>query len=225
MTNGKGDVSVTENAGRARWVAENCLAATMPRRWAHVVGVVEAVRGVAHILSPADRATVLAAAWLHDIGVAKFARRVGSPPVDGAALATELGFPSGITSLIAHHGASLEPGSPWADHVSAHPIPPRALADVLMFAELTTTAEGRGIAAPQRIANLLAHGQPWDPTGALLRAAAPGLLAAVERVNAAHLEWIRSSVGSPSRGGHRTTRHLMSTAPDGAAGRSESVGQ
>src|SRR5262245_45888415 len=56
---------------------------------------------------PADTvATLVASAWLHDIGYAPALRQTGFHPLDGAMYLRQEGWPEPVCALVAHHSGS-----------------------------------------------------------------------------------------------------------------------
>jgi hypothetical protein len=68
------------------WAADYAaeLLAPLGDRWAHVQGVVRQGRRVAAILPPEERAVLVAAAYLHDLGYAASLAETGLHALDGA---------------------------------------------------------------------------------------------------------------------------------------------
>src|SRR4051794_12498122 len=77
---------------RAALLSEELLAPLGPR-WLHVQSVAERAGFLAQLADPADRPSVVAAAWLHDIGYAPALVVTGLHPVDGARYLRENGWP------------------------------------------------------------------------------------------------------------------------------------
>jgi HD domain len=90
-------------------LAEEVLGAGLERRRQHV----RAVAGRAEELRPSvpagERALLVAAAWLHDIGYSPAVARTGFHPLDGARYLRDNGWPKRLVNLVAHHsGARFE---------------------------------------------------------------------------------------------------------------------
>ncbi|SKU61280.1 HD domain-containing protein [Mycobacteroides abscessus] len=127
-------------------------------RLAHTIGVVVEADWLAQaLLTDVDRQTVLAAAWIHDIGRAPDLNDTGFHPVDGARFARSLGFPSQIVSLIAHHtGATIEAQElgMQAELETFAPPDPRLL-EVLSTADLSAGPDGAHIDPHVRLVEVL----------------------------------------------------------------------
>src|SRR5664279_2302487 len=90
----------------ARQLARDQLARPLPRRWTHVQAVGATAERVSFALEQAERATLICAAWLHDIGYAPGVRLTGFHPLDGARLLRSLGVETRVCALVAHHSAA-----------------------------------------------------------------------------------------------------------------------
>ena len=175
----------TDLASRARSLAERHLV-DVPRRWAHVKGVAAGATAVAPALDPEHAESIVAAAWLHDIGYATDLAVSGFHPVDGARFAMDVGMPDLVVSLIAFHtGAefeALQRGLLVELHEFA--APPVDILDVVTFADMTTSLSGESIAATDRVAEILTRYEPDTVVYNAVSRSAPQLLGAVQRVNA-----------------------------------------
>lgn len=77
-------------------------------RWAHVQAVAEQASRIAPaVLPPAERETLIVAAWLHDIGYAPALASTGLHPLDGARHLEALGVDRRLCCL----------GGVWPDMV------------------------------------------------------------------------------------------------------------
>ena len=170
---------------RARSVSEACLV-MLPRRWAHVQGVAEAGALVARLADSRHADEIVAACWLHDVGYAAEIAETGFHPVDGARFAQRVGFPPLVVSLIAFHtGADVEAAERGlSGDLAKFDAPPADVLDVVTFADMTTAVDGTPIDADARVAEILTRYEPGDPVHRAVSASAPGLLASVGRVQA-----------------------------------------
>lgn len=168
---------------RARTVAEDRLV-SLPRRWAHVQGVASRAVEVTSTLGSLLADEIVAAAWLHDVGYADTVAVSGFHPVDGALFARREGFPELVVSLIAFHTGAEEEASQRGLSMSLSEFTPPAedTLDVVTFCDLTTSVDGALTDAHSRIAEILERYEPTDPVHRAVSASAPGLLAAVGRV-------------------------------------------
>src|SRR5436305_1992186 len=86
------------------WAAEQATThlPVLETRWSHVQSVVEQARVVGQALNDTDRTTLVAAAYLHDIGYAPTIQKTGFHPLDGAIYLRSLGKER-LACLVAHH--------------------------------------------------------------------------------------------------------------------------
>jgi putative nucleotidyltransferase with HDIG domain len=168
----------------ARALAERRLS-PLPRRLAHVRGVASAAQRLAEQLPVADADTLVASAWLHDVGYAPTLTRTGFHPLDGAIFLRSLAFPEVVVALVAHHSNSIfearERGLGAA--LAALPRPPDDLLDALTYADLVTSPDGEPIEARDRLADMLERYPNDDPVHRAVRSATQSLLQTVARVS------------------------------------------
>ncbi len=165
-------------------MAERQLA-NVPPRWAHVQGVAAMAAAVAPILDPEHADSIVAAAWLHDVGYAPGLAVTGFHPVDGAQFALDAGMPDLVVRLIAFHtGAEIEAQQRGlVMQMQQFAPPPTEILDVVTFADMTTSPTGQPIAAADRVAEILARYAPGSLVHDAVSRSAPELFAAVERVS------------------------------------------
>ena len=91
------------------WAAEESRARLAPlgSRWVHSRGVAQRARDIATTVDREDRAVLLAAAYLHDVGYAPELRVHGFHPLDGRALAQRAGSRSPRGSRCSSHGREV----------------------------------------------------------------------------------------------------------------------
>jgi hypothetical protein len=172
-------------ADRARRVAEFRLA-PLTTRLAHVRGVAVAARRLVARIDLLEADSLVAAAWLHDVGYAPSVRSTGFHPVDGAVFVRAEGFPAAVVSLVAYHtGAVFEARERGLSDVLAEvPEPSTLLLDLLTCADMTTGPDGSAVRAEDRVSEVLSRYPEDDPVHRAIELAAPSLLAAVARVDA-----------------------------------------
>ncbi len=140
---------------RARSLA-TLLLQGQDQRLAHVAAAAKAASYVALRVPSSQADTIVAAAWLHDIGFATSLRRSGFHPLDGAIYLQDLGWGAPVVSLVAHHShsrvlaAHLHLGSALA----AFPEPDEMSAHVLAYADVVAGADGRGATLSERVSDL-----------------------------------------------------------------------
>jgi putative nucleotidyltransferase with HDIG domain len=162
------------------------LLTELPRRWAHVQGVATAAASAARSVASADESSIIAAAWLHDVGYSDSISQTGFHPLDGATYARDAGLPALVVSLIAYHTGAVEEAMErgLSADLAEIPQPPSAVLDVLTFADLTTSPDGKPVEASDRIEEILSRYEPSDPVHRAVSRSAPSLLEAVARVEA-----------------------------------------
>ncbi|WP_280245924.1 HD domain-containing protein [Nocardia abscessus] len=152
--------------------------APLPRRLAHVEGVVRQASAAAIISD--DPPLLVAAAWLHDIGYAPNIQRIGFHPVDGAEFLREHGAGDRLCGLVANHSCACveaqRRGLPigWPDEESA-------LRDALWWADMTTTPTGGLTGVRERIAEVQERYGPEHVVSQSVAEAAPYLVGAADR--------------------------------------------
>ena len=165
----------------ARSMAEAFLANTLPRRWAHTIGVANTAERLSAALEPVHADTIAAAAWLHDIGYAPELVDNGFHPIDGAAHVsrTAPGLWSTV-NLIAHHtGAAFEAHERGLDSDLARypfPVDIDELA-ILNAADLCTSPDGALIDPQARVNEILDRYPPEHPVHRAIAKSGPLLVA------------------------------------------------
>jgi hypothetical protein len=169
---------------RARALAREHLAESLPRRWAHVRAVAAAATRLAADLEPADQSLLITAAWLHDIGYSPALCRTGFHPLDGARFLRSGGADSRLCGLVAHHTAArveaglrgfrVEMDTEFRQEQSQ-------VADLLWLADLTTGPGGELVTVEERLDEIARRYGPWHVVTSAAALATPELLAAAAR--------------------------------------------
>ena len=95
---------------KARAQAKSLLRKDLPERWQHSIGVATRAKELAVTVPPAQRALLVASAWLHDIGYSPRLKRTGFHPLDGGTYLRDRGWEEELCALVAHHsGARFVP--------------------------------------------------------------------------------------------------------------------
>ena len=170
----------------AQWASSHAedLLEPLGARWAHVRAVAEQAGRIAPAVLPADqRETLIAAAWLHDIGYAPALATTGFHPLDGARHLEALGVDHRLCCLVAHHsGATFEAEERgYAPELAAFDREDSPVMDALTYADMTTGPAGQRVAFDARINEILERYPPDDPVHRAISHARPTLAAAVER--------------------------------------------
>jgi D-serine deaminase-like pyridoxal phosphate-dependent protein len=155
---------------------------SLPRRWAHVQGVARQARTV-RVLAGLDADLLEAAAILHDVGYAPDLVRTGFHPLDGAVYLAEIGAPSRLVHLVAHHSyAWLEAHQRGLEEEMERFTDERGLIrDALWYCDQTTSPDGKVVTAQARIAEIKQRYGPGNLVTQFITEAAPELFAAVDR--------------------------------------------
>lgn len=167
----------------ARAFAQEALA-DLPDRLRHSEAVAQRARAICATIDPADRPTLVAAAFLHDVGYSQIAMDTGFHPVDGARLVLHRGWPPRIAALIAHHSgadfAARELG--LAGALAEFPDECSTVTDALLYADQSTGPRGEPLDAAERIKRSLQRHGPGSVNARVATERTPFLLEAVARV-------------------------------------------
>ncbi|MEX3107544.1 MULTISPECIES: HD domain-containing protein [unclassified Streptomyces] len=170
-------------------VARAELRTALPRRWAHTRGVAERAVGLGRVVGE-DATLLVAAATLHDVGYSPRVAVTGFHPLDGARfLRDECGADERLVRLVANHSfAFLEAEERGLGGELAEEFPllrEPLLVDALVYCDMTTAPDGERITARERIAEIRSRYGDDSVVGRFIRRAAPEILAAVGRIEAA----------------------------------------
>jgi putative nucleotidyltransferase with HDIG domain len=142
----------------ARDLAEQLLAESAPRSWAHSQGVGRRAESLATVLGD-DAELLAAAAWLHDIGAAPQLVTTRMHNLDGARYLRDIAAADPrICSLVANHTCTCletEHRNVSAELETEFPPPRAFLADALTYSDVTTTPDGRPTNIEDRLADVL----------------------------------------------------------------------
>ena len=170
----------------ARDVTHRALAASLPRRWAHVQGVAERA-GQARPLFGEDGALLVAAAWLHDVGYADDLIDTGFHAIDGARYLRRIDAPDRLVNLVAHHSCAVLEAEQrgLSAELAEFTDEESPVRDALWWADMTTTPDGGRTTVTKRVAEIQGRYGPDDVVSCFIRWAWPELLAAIERTESA----------------------------------------
>jgi hypothetical protein len=150
-------------------------------RWLHVQGVAAKAAWVSRAFDGEDRAHLLAAAHLHDVGYAPSLRVTGLHQLDGAAHLRALGQER-LARLVAHHSEArfeLELRG-WEAELAKFPRETSPVAEALIYCDLTTGPQGAPMRFDDRLAEVFGRYGEDSLVSEALRRAKPHLAAAVE---------------------------------------------
>ncbi|WP_431906229.1 HD domain-containing protein [Amycolatopsis thermoflava] len=158
----------------ARALAER-LVSPLGRRWKHVQAVAARAEELAAAVPADERETLVAAAWLHDIGYSPEIGHTRFHPLDGAAYLRDHGWPEEVVNLVAHHsGARFEAEERgMGAELRQFPFADGPLLDALVTADLTTGPSGERLSYDERISEILSRYNEGDPVHATWVKAAP----------------------------------------------------
>jgi hypothetical protein len=160
----------------ARDVAERYLA-PLGRRWTHVQRVAARASEVGWRVGP-DSPTLIAAAYLHDIGYAPALVQSGFHPLDGARFVQRHGYDR-IARLVAHHtGARVEAVFRGLDReLEGFPFANSELDQLLTYCDLTTGPSGDRVCVSERVEEICQRYGPDHVVARSARRCLPAFLA------------------------------------------------
>jgi hypothetical protein len=137
----------------ARSVAEQYMPA-LGRRWRHVQAVASLADSLP--LQEGPKETLVAAAYVHDIGYADELALTGFHPLDGARFLHSVGQED-LARLVAHHSNARHES--WLRGFEAYeeefPYGATILDDALTFCDLATSPDGQRVSLEERVAELV----------------------------------------------------------------------
>lgn len=156
----------------------------LPERWQHSRAVADRAAELADAVPAADRAVLIATAWLHDIGYAPGIRTTGFHPLDGALHLRLTGWPTGIVRLVAHRSSArfVAGRHDLAPLITHFPFTQDAVSDALTYADQTVGQWGRRMNQRDRIHEAISRHGPESATTRARTIRVPYLLAAADRV-------------------------------------------
>ncbi|MCX5430239.1 HD domain-containing protein [Streptomyces sp. NBC_00257] len=180
------------NRSMVKWacsVAEAELCESLPRRWLHSQGVARRAAELAELLG-GDADLLASAAVLHDVGYAPRLAATGFHPLDGARfLRDDHAADERLVRLVANHSLALleaEERGLRGDLEAEFPLlDDHRLVDALVYCDMTTTPDGMGTSAEDRLEEIMDRYGADSLVGRFIRRASPDILAAVGRVEAA----------------------------------------
>lgn len=181
-------VSRVEDARWARELARELLEAALPRRWAHTQGVAERAASLRPVLG-ARTDTLIAAAYLHDIGYAPSLVDTGFHPLDGARyLRDVVKADETLCRLVAHHTCAVNEARErdLLDALTGEfGAEGPELIDALTYCDMTTGPDGRPVAVADRLAEIHSRYGPDHLVSRSITASTPCILSAVAKLEAA----------------------------------------
>ncbi|WP_414938173.1 HD domain-containing protein [Amycolatopsis sp. cmx-11-51] len=162
------------------------LVEPLGRRWKHVQAVALRASEIADAVAPSEQATLVAAAWLHDIGYSPDIGHTRFHPLDGARYLKQEGWAVPVVNLVAHHSGArfeaVERG--MSTELDEFPFEDSPLLDALVTADLTTGPGGESLTYDERISEILSRYPVDNPVHRTWIKAAPILRKSIERTEA-----------------------------------------
>jgi hypothetical protein len=167
-------------------LSRRLLQERLPRRWAHVQGVVARARSLAPVLG-GNAGLLEAAAWLHDIGYVSGLAVTGLHALDGARYLRDVHQADAVLCrLVAHHSCAIveaeERGLANILGLEFEPAP-YELSSVLTCCDMTTSPDGELVPVGWRLAEIHHRYGPEHLVSRSIQRATPMILCAVEQVH------------------------------------------
>jgi predicted hydrolase (HD superfamily) len=169
---------------RARSLAEELLAESLPQRWAHTQGVARQARRLHERLGE-DAELLEAAAWLHDVGYSPGLVQTGLHALDGARYLRDIHDESGLLSrLVAFHSGGeveAEERGLFAVLLAEFPRPPEDLLGALTACDMTTGTDGFALCVEERVVEILRRYEAEHAVHRAVARSGPALIAEAHR--------------------------------------------
>jgi hypothetical protein len=152
-------------------------------RWLHVQGVVAQARKVDQIIEENEKAYLIAAAYLHDIGYAPALHNTKFHPIDGAYYLRSQGQER-LASLVAYHSEAQFEAQlrGLSSELAKFPREQSVVADALTYCDLTTGPTGQPVSLQERIDGILSRYNREDVVVQAMYQAMPTWARIVRRV-------------------------------------------
>jgi putative nucleotidyltransferase with HDIG domain len=162
------------------------LTVDQPGLFMHLRGVAEHAAALAPTVAPDERDSLIAAAWLHDIGKVPALRDTGLHAIDGARYLRREGWPAKVCDLVAYHSGSryIAELRGLSAELCEFCDADEAVTDALTVADQTTGQNGDALELDERMADMLARHRPDSPSVLVHPVREIYVRAAAERVRA-----------------------------------------
>ncbi|MCX5042361.1 HD domain-containing protein [Aldersonia sp. NBC_00410] len=170
-----------------------------PARVEHISGVAARAVALSGTVDVGDRDTLVATAWLHDLGYAQDLKDIGFHPINGARYLRARGWPPLVCELVAHHsGARFVAAVRGFDaELAEFGFVQDALTDALTIADQTSGPHGQTVTVDQGLRDMLDRHGPDSPNARAHPQREPYIRAALARVE----DHRSSGAPDPDRGG------------------------
>lgn len=140
--------------GWALRIAEEKLAGSLPGRWAHVRGVIAKAETIGQRLGDGHGEILVAAAALHDVGLAPDIAATKASFLDGARWLEAQGAPKRLVDLVAHCDCGQAEAAlrGYEAEYGAYDDERSPIRDALWYCCLTTAADGTEVSIEDRMA-------------------------------------------------------------------------
>jgi HD superfamily phosphodiesterase len=162
------------------------LLAPLGNRWLHVQGVVKRAYEIKHLFSEKDWQTLIAAAYLHDIGYAPSLQITGFHPLDGAYY-LQKHHQERLASLVAYHSEAQFEAQlrGLASELATFPREHSDVADALTYCDMTTNSIGQPVTLQQRLDDIFHRYSKAHIVSQAIHQAQPSLHDVVRRIKEA----------------------------------------
>jgi HD superfamily phosphodiesterase len=145
------EVASDRRVGSAKRLAWELLR-DLDDRWRHTIGVAARAVELSVTIEPAERGSLVTAAWLHDIGYSPALADTGFHPLDGAAYLARQGWPRDVVSLVANHSGArfVADALGLGAALDAHRMQESAVSDALTYADQTVGPGGHRLQVRHR---------------------------------------------------------------------------
>ncbi|MFI6388831.1 HD domain-containing protein [Nonomuraea sp. NPDC050540] len=174
--------------GQVAWaydLAKRLLEEPLPRRWAHTRGVGQRAETLAPILGT-DADTLVAAAYLHDIGYSPQLVDTGFHPLDGARYLRDVHqADETLCRLVAHHSCAVNEAlerSLYDALTNEFSTERPHLMDALTYSDMTTGPDGQHLDVEERLTEIHSRYGPEHLVSRSITASTPCITAAVRAV-------------------------------------------
>jgi hypothetical protein len=173
------------NTRMMQWAEQHATSLLPPlgNRWLHVQGVVKQAERVSKLFNETDQQYLIAAAYLHDIGYVPALKSTGFHPLDGAKYVLNNLGDMRLAALVAHHSEARFEATlrGFSEELSRYPREHSAVADALIYCDMTTDGTGRRVTLKERLDDILRRYDETDIVVQALRQARPYWTLAVAR--------------------------------------------
>lgn len=136
-----------------------------PKRLRHSAAVADRAQAYAATVARSEAHSLIAAAWLHDIGYSVRLRDTGFHPLDGALYLRREGWPEPVCTLVAHHSGSRFVARVLGldDRLGAFKFVEDPLSDALTVADNTAGPDGAIVTVDERLRDKQTRHGPESP--------------------------------------------------------------